>query len=30
MIETLSAALNYAGRGWPVLPLTGKIPTLKD
>lgn len=25
-----SAALNYAARGWRVLPVAGKIPTLKD
>lgn len=30
MSNILSAALTYAGRGWPVLPLNGKTPTLKD
>jgi hypothetical protein len=30
MSEILSAALTYAGRGWPVIPLAGKIPTLKE
>lgn len=30
MSDILSAALTYAGRGWPVIPLAGKIPTLKE
>jgi hypothetical protein len=30
MNGNLNAALEYGKRGWPVLPLAGKIPTLKD
>ncbi|MDI3462106.1 MAG: hypothetical protein OJF50_000927 [Nitrospira sp.] len=30
MSEILSAALTYAGRGWPVIPLAGKIPIMKE
>ncbi len=30
MTSLLPAALEYAKRGWRVLPLAGKIPTLKD
>lgn len=30
MSEILSAALTYAGRGWPVIPLTGKTPTIDE
>lgn len=30
MSELLNAALSYAAKGWPVLPLDGKIPRLPD
>ncbi len=30
MNDTLTAALNYGARGWRVLPVKGKIPTLRD
>ncbi len=26
----LTAAINYASHGWPVIPLKGKIPIIKD
>ena len=30
MNQALSAALSYGARGWRVLPVIGKIPTLRD
>ena len=30
MSDILSAALTYAGRGWPVIPLAGKTPTIDE
>lgn len=26
----VTAAINYASHGWPVIPLNGKIPRIKD
>jgi hypothetical protein len=30
MIEALESALQYAGRGWPVLPCKDKVPLVRS